>query len=298
MHSFFEKIDVFGDIVYDDKWHSYTIGGKKTVSVTKVTGSAKPPFDDVTVSRSSARKQLKAANPDPAYEPTDAEIDPVAVRLSAEWKVNNLVSTEKGSAAHKYIESAMANKFERYDPVPVHESFERLRAEFPEKYPGIDPEPLIGSAEASVRPKYDGVIRLMDAFKRDIRGKMVPVKSEVVIGSPKYLICGMIDQIFWNVKSQQFELWDWKTNAKFETESTFRLLPPLNHLAKCHLDEYSLQLSLYRKMFTEMTGIPLGNSYLCWFCETEPTYRIFKCRDLTVEVEKLIGISMQERGIA
>ena len=44
MFDFFEKTSVFNKIVFDDDWHSYTLNGQKTVSVTKVTGSVPPPF--------------------------------------------------------------------------------------------------------------------------------------------------------------------------------------------------------------------------------------------------------------
>lgn len=295
MHTFFERIDVFRNIVYDDFSHNYTINGVRTVSVTKVTGSAKPPFDNMAVSQGSATKELVAERIEEIrkergaeYEPTQEELDNIrnaipkadvdarAEKLRIKWARTNLISTEKGSAAHKYIESAMANKFERYPEASIRAVFG-----------GEDP----------VKEKYDAVVRHMDAFKRDIAGKMIPIKSELVIGSPRYMLCGMIDQIFWNNKSGKFELWDWKTNAKFETSSKYHLQSPVSHLMQCHLDEYSLQLACYKKMFTEMTGIPLGNSYLCWFCETEPTYRVFKCKDLQAEAELLIKKSMAERGI-
>lgn len=257
MYSFFEKINVFNNILYDDKYHKYTIDGKPTVSVTKVTGSIKPPFDEIAKSESTAARMTAEGNPITAEE------------VRAQWKRNNLISTEKGSAVHKYIESAMANKFERYPS-------DHIRAVF-------------GATEADpVIHAYNKIISHVTKFVNDIKGRMYPVKSEVVIGSPKYLVCGMIDQIFYNTKSGKFELWDWKTNTKFDTDSKYKLLYPCEHLRQSKLDEYSLQLACYKKMFQEMTGIELGNSYLCWFSEANDTYKTFKCKDLEKEAEYLL----------
>lgn len=167
----------------------------------------------------------------------------------------------------KYIECAMANKFEYYPEQHVRSVFG-----------GDDP----------VKEKYDRIIGHVNRFMSDIRGKMYPVKSEVVIGSPKYMVCGMVDQMFYNVKSGKFEIWDWKTNSEFTVDSRYYLLPPVGHLMHCKLDEYSLQLACYKRMFQEMTGIELGNCYLCWFSELQDSYKVMKCKDLDAEAKLLL----------
>lgn len=255
MHTFFEKIDKFNNIVYDDKFHRYTIDGVTTVSVTKVTGAVVPPFDEIAQSESTAARMTAEGNP----------ITPEELR--SQWKENNLIAKEKGSAAHKYIESALANKFERY--------------------PAAYMRGVFGPTDPVVH-KYNKVINHMNRFIADIRGKMIPIKSELVIGSKNYMVCGMIDQIFYNLKSKQFELWDWKTNTKFDMSSKFRLMDPCKHLAQCKLDEYSLQLACYKKMFTEETGIELGKSYIAWFSEAEPNYKVIPCKDLAAEATVLL----------
>jgi hypothetical protein len=261
MHTFFEKINVFNNISFDEMYHQYTIDGKRTVSVTKVTGAVRKPFDEAYWANQKATERNAAGE----KKPDGTDWTPDDIKL--EWRRNNLISTVLGSACHKYIESAMANKFERYPAASIKETF---------------------SGEDPVSPRYVKVIAHMNKFISDIKGKMIPVKSEVVIGSPKYLVCGMIDQIFFNKKSNQFELWDWKTNSKFDVTSKFFLEPPCDHLEDCKLTEYSLQLACYKHIFQEMTGIPLGNSYLCWFGDKEPTYHVFKCLDLDKEAVQLL----------
>lgn len=277
MFEFFEKISVFNNIMFDERKHKYTIDGMDTISVTKVTGAAVPEFDEMKISRSSARKRLIAESSVLNYEPPKDEIEELAAKLRAEWKMTNKISNEKGTAIHKYIECALANKYEYYP-----ESHMRY------VFGGTDP----------VKDKYDRCIAHVNKFISDIKGKMYPVKSEVVIGSPEYLVCGMVDQIFYNKKSGMFEIWDWKTNSSFETTSDYSLKPPVSHLKQCKLDEYSLQIACYKKMFQEMTGIPIGNCWLCWFNENEDDYRLFKCKELPNEAAKLMQQAkiMMENG--
>ena len=47
------------------------------------------------------------------------------------------------------------------------------------------------------------------------KNKLIPVKSELVVGDKELMLCGMIDQIFWNEKQQCLQIWDWKTNISF-----------------------------------------------------------------------------------
>lgn len=268
MFDFFEKTSVFNKIAFDDDWHSYTLNGQKTVSVTKVTGAVTPPFIEKKVALQSALKQ---------------KVDPD--KLLLEWKRNNLISRAKGSAVHKFIETSLANKVQ---PYPTDIVFTEFGKDF-KKYPGLQAM-MPGDP---VKPLYYGIIPKVKQFISDIEGKMHRVRSELVIGSSKYMVCGMIDQIFYNVKSGGFEIWDWKTNTEFDTRSDFRLEPPCSHLDKCKLTEYSLQLHCYKRIFEEETGIPIKNLYLCWFSEAEPTYKVFKCKDLANEAAFLLQNASQ-----
>jgi hypothetical protein len=268
MFDFFEKTSVFNKIAFDDDWHSYTMDGKKTVSVTKVTGAVVPPFIEKKALLTSARKQ--GVDPD---------------RLLLQWKMKNLVSRAKGSAVHKYIETSLANKVQPYPKDIVYGEFAK---DF-ERYPALRAL-MTGDP---VKPLYDAIVPKVRQFISDIEGRMHRVRSELVIGSPKYMVCGMIDQIFYNVKSGGFEIWDWKTNTDFDTRSDFNLEPPCAHLDKCKLTEYSLQLQCYKRIFEEETGIPIKNLYLCWFSENEPAYKVFRCKDLENEAGFLLQNAQQ-----
>ena len=81
MHEFFEKIDVFNKISFDEDWHSYKLDGCRTVSVTKVTGSIVPPFEK------EKKAAEKAAKLTAEGTPTTPE------QLINEWDLNNLYSS-------------------------------------------------------------------------------------------------------------------------------------------------------------------------------------------------------------
>ncbi len=273
MHEFFQKIDVFSNIAFDEDWHSYKLNGKKTISVTKVTGAVKEPFDKEKKARECVEKMKKEAAeqglPIPTITPSE---------LANQWDRTNLIARAKGSAVHKYIEMTIANKVQRYPKDIVDAEIAKDFAKNPLMCFDTDP----------VKPLYNKITPLVDQFLADIRGKMYPVKSELVIGSPKYMVCGMIDQIFYNNKSQSFEIWDWKTNTKFDTTSRFHLEAPCQHLEACKLVEYSLQLHCYKRIFEEETGIEIKNCYLCWFSEANTSYKVMKCVDVAAEALTLL----------
>jgi len=273
MQEFFQKIDIFNNIAFDDEWHTYTLNGKRTVSVTKVTGAVKEPFNAVQKSQECVAKMVKEAQDNGLPIPT---ITPEELQL--QWAKTNLIARAKGSAVHKYIETTLANKVQRYPKDIVDNEFAKEFAKNPSlKFDG-DP----------VLPLYKKIVPMVNQFIADIRGKMYPVRSELVIGSSKYNVCGMIDQIFYNNKSQAFEIWDWKTNTKFDTTSKFHLEAPCEHLEACKLVEYSLQLHCYKRIFEDETGIEIKNCYLCWFSEAQPTYKVMKCADVAAEALTLL----------
>lgn len=269
MHEFFQKIDIFSNIVFDEEWHSYMLNGKRTVSVTKVTGSITPPFDKEKKAAEKAARLTEEGNP------TTAE------QLIDEWDLNNTIAKAKGSAVHKYIEMTLANKVQNY-PLDIVEH------EFNKCVDKVTKVPRFNDHIKDVRPLYSSCVKHVNQFLADIRGKMYPVKSELVIGSPKYQVCGMIDQIFYNPKSGGFEIWDWKTNSKFELKSNFHLVAPYDYLEQTKIVEYSLQLHCYKRIFEEETGIEIKNCYLCWFSELQPTYKVFKCRDMSAVALELL----------
>ena len=250
MIQIFEELSKFDDIIYYDDPHVYYRNGKKMTSVTTLIGKFEKEFDEEYHSK---RKAIQLGI-------SQAEV-------LAMWKLKNLISTVKGSAVHSYIENYLAHKLFPYASESIALQFN-----------GIDP----------VKEKFDKIIPLVHKFYDDIRGKLLPIKSELIVGDSDFDICGMIDQLFYNKKSGMLELWDWKTNEKIDTESKYKLLSPISHISQAKLDVYSLQLSLYKLIVQKNTNLKLGDSYLVWFNESNDSYKIYKCHDYQDEVKLMI----------
>lgn len=250
MFTVFEELSKFSHIVYYDEPHIYEMNGKFATSVTKLIGKFEKPFDSEYWSKRKA-----------------AEEGVTPEEIKARWKLKSSISCEKGTAVHSYVENYLSNKVFPYPLNHIRNVFN-----------GEDP----------VKEKYDKIIPLVQKFRKDISGKMIPVRSELVVGDIDYNLCGMIDQVFYNKKSGMLELWDWKTNEEIDTDSKYKLLDPISHISNAKLDVYSLQLSLYKHIIEKNTALKFGDSYLTWFNESNDNYQIFKCRDYSKEVCDMI----------
>lgn len=131
------------------------------------------------------------------------------------------------------------------------------------------------------------LITYVDNFYHDTKGKLIPVKLEFVIGVFDKRLCGMIDKLFWNVKAQELQIWDYKTSKKIETSSPFKnkMRNGLEHLDDCEFNTYSLQLGIYKKIIETECQIKLGNSYICWLNAQNDNYKVIKTADMKQEVD-------------
>lgn len=112
--------------------------------------------------------------------------------------------------------------------------------------------------------------------------KLTPIKFEQRIFSRKWKIAGMMDSLF-EFNGNVFIL-DWKTNKKFthdehEAGKFESLLEPFNDFFKNHLNEYSIQVSLYKLILREI-GIDVKACYLLHIGPTEEA-KMYKAHDLS-----------------
>jgi ATP-dependent exoDNAse (exonuclease V) beta subunit len=177
-----------------------------------------------------------------------------------EWEKKKNDAATKGTHAHKYAELKFASK----------------------QYGATE-----GLTEVSeILHRLFGMV---DAFHRDSKGKLIPIKSEMVAGDKDRRICGMIDQLFYNVRANEFQIWDYKTNKSINKTNGYKkkMTNGLWHLDECEFNTYSLQLGLYKKIIEENTNIKIGNSYICWINENNDTYKPMKVADMHTEVNHI-----------
>lgn len=117
--------------------------------------------------------------------------------------------------------------------------------------------------------------------------KLTPIKFEQRIFSKRLKIAGMIDSIF--LYKDSILVLDWKSNKKFDTDDSDRgrfekLLYPFDNFWKNHLNEYSIQISMYIMILKEI-GIDVKQGYLVHIgpdCEGN----IHKCHNFVNILEK------------
>ena len=250
MIEIFEELDKFSNIKFQDEGHIYTINGEVATSCTTLIGKYEKPFEEEYWSKRKA----------------DEEGIPQQEMLDR-WKSMGDLASLKGTQVHNYLEYYLNNKIYQFSNINE----------------GVVPDKW----EEEEKHFYQ-IVPMIEKFCSDIKGKMIPIKSELVIGDEELMITGMIDQVFYNKKSGLLELWDWKTNKKIDIKTRYKLLKPVNNLSTSKLDLYSLQLGMYKYLIEQNTNLKFGDSYICWFHEKNDTYKTFKCVDTSEEIKKIV----------
>ena len=244
------ELSVFNSIKYYDEPHKYYMGETPMTSATQFIGKFKPQFD------SEYWAQKKADERGIEKE-----------EILKEWKYKSDFACEKGTLFHEYAENYLNNKI------------------FP--YPLEKVVKLLGNND--VQEPYDKIVKHFDEFYKDSFDKLLPIKSEIIVGDEELGICGMVDQLFWNKKTKELQIWDWKTNKEIKRKNRWqKFKAPISNLDVCEMNTYSLQLSLYKYIIEKNTNLKLGDSYIVWFNEKNDTYKPIKCHDFQKEIVKML----------
>ena len=247
-----EKLfNYFNEVTYYDVPHKYYLNGNELISATTLIHKYQEPFDE----------EYWATVKSIEFGLTKQEVKSC-------WKFINVKGTMKGSIIHDYTENLFWNKVFYYPQDIVLKEF------------GFDP----------VINEYELTKKLVDKFKSDTMGKLIPIKSEFILYDKDTNIGGMTDMIFYNVKANEFQVWDWKTNKDLTFENKYQKLKyELSDLDDCDFNIYSLQLSLYRYIIEKNTGISMGDSYIVWFSHNNTNYKVYKINDYRNYIEKIFN---------
>jgi len=105
-------------------------------------------------------------------------------------------------------------------------------------------------------PKDPDLIDRINKFNKIVSThlhKLTPIKFEVRVFSKKWKISGMIDALF--LYKGKVHIVDYKTNKKFTTDQDCKygemLRSPFDGFLKNHLNEYSIQISMYALLLKE-----------------------------------------------
>ena len=290
-----KELSVFNNIKYYDEPHKYYIDGEDTISCTTFIHQFENDFEDglkkpdrwaerqgyyydakSMADRYAHKQNFYPMESDRYKRPDYSKPKPENEWVTEEdikklWKYKNNHATFEGSTLHNYIENYLNNKIM---PEPK-ESPEGLKFE-------------------EIEETYNVMKGYFHNFYNDTvgKGKLIPIKSELVVGDKDLMLCGMVDQLFWNEKYQCLQIWDWKTNTKLRMKDNFgnKMKDCLYMLDQCEFNTYSLQLTIYKKIIEKNTNLKLGTSHLVWFNEENDNYKIINCEDYSGYVDNMFEI--------
>lgn len=225
-------------------------------SVTQFIAQFFEPFDDISVSAAYAKKHGLSQE-----------------EVLNEWKRNGKISSLTGTIIHKYLEDYARGKI-----------FE------------IDYSQAISlGLEDEVKFKVSHLLKQAEQFHKDTLNKLIPIQCEYTVGI-RDLLAGNIDLLCWNVKANEFQIWDYKNLKEFTTYNKYgkKALKEFSNYDDCHLTHYSLQLNLYKCMLERKLNIKIGNCYLVHFSSIEDNYNIYECLDLQKECNQILDKLIKE----
>jgi ATP-dependent exoDNAse (exonuclease V) beta subunit len=173
--------------------------------------------------------------------------------ILAEWEAEKDKGSNRGSSLHLYIEKDLLGK---------------------------------AHSDETLDPK---LIDQYERFKKTFLKDYTPIVCEKVIYDDEYRIAGMIDAVFHHRPSRGLVIIDWKTNKKIDNKSYDKYEMPLDHLASNKINDYALQISIYRYLLQKnCPTINFCNQKVVWFQINNEEATIFDLPYLKKEVLSLL----------
>jgi ATP-dependent exoDNAse (exonuclease V) beta subunit len=240
----------FNEIKFDDITHTYYLNERKLTSVTTLIHKYTSIFDEEYWAPVKAK-----------------EYGVLTDSVKYAWLFLNELSTFKGSALHNFIENYYYNKLYIYPKDIIIDNF------------GYDP----------VIREYEIIKKQFLNFYHDSFGKLIAIRPEYIVFDQVYNVSGMVDMLFYNKKSNCFEIWDWKTNKKLSKNNRFQKMNGIfSDLDDCEFNVYSIQLNTYKYIIEKNTGVKIGDCYIVWFFEGNSNYNILKIPDLQPRIKEIL----------
>lgn len=223
----------FENVIFSEKDHSYLINGQKSSgSVTQLLKKYEKPFDAKKLASIVAAKQ--------GVLPEDV--------LSL-WNFKKEYACLKGTLFHLYVENFLQKKKVPVDKRAIHS--------FVKNY----------SSYVNEEEFYKDLAQYISNFLHfyeEWKESYILIRPELVIGDKSTGICGCIDNLSYNFKTNQLAIFDYKSNKDLKKEGKENLLNSLSHLQSTSIVKYSLQLQLYRLIFERNTPFNIDDMQIVW----------------------------------
>jgi hypothetical protein len=286
----------FKDIVYEDKNHKYFYQptNKPLISVTQFINKIKESFNSdfwaVYKAFQASGYTLKKdwVNPntfyysDPITEPTrfivgfdsyeDLNLSVLPDFIKSKWLCDSFLGTERGSFLHNYLENLDRRELDLPKKPNLMTSY---------KSQNLSTEEIIDFYNS-----LDTISSLAIKFKKEFNDTWIPIAIEYVIGDTQLGIAGKFDRLYYNTKTNEYQIVDFKTDKKIEYANKYQKIKMFN-VDDCEYQKYSIQTSLYKYIIEKNTDIKLGDSKIVWFDYRNNTYEIISTIDYTDKIKEL-----------
>jgi hypothetical protein len=191
-------------------------------------------------------------------------------QVLADWETNKNYSCTLGSMLHKYIENYYSNK----------------RVEFEGPFTGIGHD-----EKQKIYINLPKIIKHFQNFYKD-HLHLLCIKSELVLGDmDDTRVCGTSDMLCYNEETDELEILDFKTNKKLkESKSYGNLLYPFDDTPQTNINEYTIQLNLYKFFIEKYTNLRISKLKLVWLHETNDNYKIIELSDIQQKIHQMVDV--------
>jgi hypothetical protein len=266
-------------IVFEEKTHVYTVRGQKGyTSVTTFNHHHFSKFDaDKIIEKIVTGKNWN----DPNYK--YFQMSREAIKKS--WDENGKNASSLGTQMHYNIECFMNQELIDENDEQIDATHELLNQVYEQEVEDI------GETDKSTEWKYFiNYIRSFPDFK--------PYRTEWFVYDEELKLAGSIDMVYENPDGSLM-IYDWKRSKEIKFEDPFKktaITECINHLPDTNFWHYSLQLNTYKAILEKNYGKLITDLFLVILHpdNTEKTYELIKCADLSKEVSDLFEWRKQE----
>lgn len=254
--------NTFKGVKFYEKDHKYKINNELCkCSVTTLLKKYSEEFDVEKNAKNVALKQNKKVE-----------------QILKEWSFKREYACFKGTEFHKYIENYLNRKFVSLDDDGLNHMLIKE---------GCDD---IDNKKIEYKETMRFMVRNFLEFYQWYNEFFYCMKSEFAIGDEDSKICGTIDNLSYNKKTNNLVIFDYKTNQSIKTKgfNGKTLLDGLSHLQDCELSKYSLQLHIYKRIIEKNSGFKIDDLYIVWFPENKK-FELVKPLNLEKEAEFVLN---------
>lgn len=184
-----------------------------------------------------------------------------AIRMAFEWmEQDNRWQKLNITNRDTYLQGAtLAHTDVRDDAGSIGHQVHAVLEEYLNKWiaSGLSPLDIKTFVKQDANYRVFGATRSAEAgFKKY---QVIPVASELLVGSEKYKCAGTLDALMLNVSFPGFpelELWDFKSSNAVN-------------------DQYALQIAAYKKFFEDMTGLKIKRCRILHLDKTSDKFKFY-----------------------